>query len=65
MITELRDVMSKVEQLKDEDQRLIAKMLAEEIEWNSTLQNSKSKLNRLAEEAIEEQQSGKTEQADW
>lgn len=65
MITELRDVMSKVEQLKDEDQRLIAKMLAEEIEWNSTLQNSKSKLNRLAEEAIEEYQSGKTEQADW
>lgn len=65
MIAELRDVMSKVEQLKDEDQKLIAKMLEEEIKWDSTLQNSQSELNRMAEEALKEYQSGKTKQADW
>lgn len=31
MIAELKDVISKVEQLKEEDQKHIAKMLVEEI----------------------------------
>lgn len=65
MIAELKNVICKVEQLKDEDQRHIAKILEEDIKWDSTLQNSYSKLNKLAQEALKEYESGKTEQADW
>ncbi len=65
MIAELKDVMSKVEQLKDEDQRLIAKMLDAEIKWENTLQNSQNELSNLAQEALKEYESGKTKQADW
>ena len=65
MIGELQEVNSKVEQLKDEEQRQIAKMLVEEIKWDSTLQNSQKQLNKLAQEALNEHQSGKTLQTDW
>ena len=65
MIAELKDVISKVEQLKDEDQRHIAKMLEDEIKWDSTLQNSQKELSNLAQEAFAEYQSGKTKQAGW
>jgi len=60
MITELKEVIQKVEQLNDEDQRMIAKMLKEELEWDHTLHSTKDKLSQLAEEAIAEHQSGKT-----
>lgn len=33
MVAELKEVISKVEQLKDDEQRKIAKMLNEEIQW--------------------------------
>lgn len=65
MIAELKDVMSKIEQLKDEDQRCIAKMLEGEIKWESTLQNSYHALSKLAQEALTKYQSGKTKQGDW
>lgn len=60
MITELKEVIAKVEQLKDEDQRQIAKMLNEEIGWDTTLKNSKGHLSKLAQEALNEHKSGKT-----
>ncbi len=65
MITELKEVISKVEQLKDEEQRQIAKMLNDEINWEATLQNSQEKLNSLAQEAINEYKNHRTEQTDW
>lgn len=65
MILELKEVISKVEQLKEEEQRHIAKLLVEEMEWNNTLQTSQSELSLLAEEALKEHKEGKTKQANW
>ncbi len=65
MIAELREVISTIEKLKDEEQREIAKMLSDEINWDTTLQNSQDKLNNLAQEALNEYKSGKTKQTDW
>ena len=65
MVTELKEVISTIEKLKDDEQREIAKMLSDEINWDTTLQNSQEKLNNLAQEALNEYMSGKTQQTDW
>jgi len=49
MIAELKEVMSKVEKLDNEEQK----------------QNSESQLSNLAQEALSEYKAGKTKQADW
>ncbi|MEO7802722.1 MAG: hypothetical protein ABIR81_12010 [Ginsengibacter sp.] len=65
MVTELKEVISTIEKLKDEEQREIAKMLSDEIKWDTTLQNSQHKLDSLAQEALHEYKAGKTNQTDW
>ena len=65
MIAELKEVLSTIEQLKDEDQKQIAKLLKDELSWNTTLQNSQEKLGDLAKEALNEYKTGKTQQTDW
>lgn len=60
MITELKEVISKVEKLDNEEQKQIAKLLADEIKWESSLQNTPIQLNNLANEAIAEYKAGKT-----
>ena len=65
MISELKEVISKVEQLNNEEQKQIAKLLEDEIKWESTLQGSQSQLHNLANEAIAEYKAGKTKQGDW
>jgi aspartate/glutamate racemase len=64
MIAELKEVISKVEQLDNEGQRQISKLIDDELKWDSTLQNSESQLIKLAEEALNEHNAGKTKQAD-
>ncbi len=65
MVAELKEVISSIEKLKDDEQRQIAKMLRDEISWNITLQNSQEKLANLAAEALTEYKAGKTQQTDW
>ncbi|MGI8581009.1 MAG: hypothetical protein ACR2KX_02375 [Chitinophagaceae bacterium] len=65
MVTELKEVISSIEKLKDEEQREIAKMLTDEMNWDTTLQNSQEKLDNLAQEALNEYKSGKTQQTGW
>ena len=65
MVAELKEVISTIEKLKDEEQREIAKMLNDEMNWDTTLQNSQEKLNNLAQEALNEYKSGKTQQTGW
>jgi len=65
MVRELKEVISTIEKLKDDEQRQIAKMLSDEISWEVTLQNSQEKLSNLAEEALNEYKAGKTQQTDW
>lgn len=65
MVTELKEVISAIEKLKDEEQRQIAKMLSDEISWDTAFENSQEKLNNLAQEAINEYKAGKTKQTEW
>ena len=65
MVRELKEVISTIEKLKDDEQRQIAKMLTDEISWDATLQNSQEKLGNLAGEALNEYKTGKTQQTDW
>ena len=65
MIAELKEVLKKVEQLNNNEQKSIAKLINEELEWDNTLNKTQDKLSMLAKEAIEEYKSGKTKQQDW
>lgn len=65
MIAELKNVIAKVEQLNNKEQKQIAKMLEAEIKWDDTLQNSKAQLTKLAKEALIEHKNGQTQQNDW
>jgi len=59
MIAELKEVISKVEQLDNEEQKQIAKLLEDEIKWEITLQNTQSDLSNLAQETLSEYKAGK------
>ncbi len=65
MVTELKEIISTIEKLKDEEQRQIAKLLSDEINWDVTLQNSQEQLSYLANEALTEYKENKTKQTDW
>ncbi len=65
MITELKEVIQKVEQLNDEDQRMIARMLDAELQWDNSLKNTQDKLATLGKEALQEHQLKNTKQDDW
>lgn len=65
MITELKEVIHKVEQLDAKEQLEIANMLNEELKWDNTLSNTQDELSILAKEALHEYKSGKTKQQDW
>jgi hypothetical protein len=65
MITELKEVIQKVEQLDEQRKRIIAKMLEDELKWDNTLRNTQGKLAQLAKEALKEYQSDKTKLEDW
>lgn len=65
MVAELKEVISKVEQLQDEEQKQIAKLLEDEIQWATTFQNTQDQLSNLAQEALAEYKAGKTKNQDW
>lgn len=65
MVTELKKVIQKAEQLNSEEQKSIAKMIDDELQWENTLNDTQDKLASLAEEAIKEYQAGKTKKEDW
>lgn len=65
MVTELKQVIQKIEQLNNDEQISLAKMIGEELEWENTLANTQDKLSLLAKEAIEEYKSGKTKTGNW
>jgi len=65
MVAELKEVISKVEQLKDEEQKQIAKLLEDEIRWDSTFNKTQSQLSNLADEALAEYKAGETKNEDW
>jgi signal transduction histidine kinase len=54
MVAELKEVISKVEKLDEEEQKRIAKLLEDEINWDMTLQNSQEQLSKLGQEELNE-----------
>ena len=65
MVTELKKVITKVEKLSSEEQKQIAKLLDDEINWEVCFENNKEQLKILAQEGIEEHKRGKTQKKDW
>ncbi len=65
MLQELKEAILKVEQLKEEEQRQIAKLLQEEMSWEASFEITQPQLSKLADEALEDYKAGKTIQTDW
>ena len=65
MVAELKEVISKVEQLDEEEQKQLAKLLEGEIKWDTTFQKTQDQLSNLAQEALAEYKAGKTQNEDW
>jgi hypothetical protein len=64
MINELKKAIEKVERLSEADQKLIAGLILDEVNWNYTFAQSEPKLINLAEEALQEYKKGKTKPLD-
>ena len=65
MVAELKEVILKVEQLEDEEQKQIAKLIEDEIQWDTTFQKTQDQLSNLAHEALAEYKIGKAKNQDW
>jgi hypothetical protein len=60
MISELKKAVEKAEKLSEKEQKVIAQLIVDEINWNKSLTDSSSTLDNLSSEALEEYKKGKT-----
>lgn len=60
MIDELKRALDKAEQLPESQQRALAELILNEIEWDSSFLSSSQKLSLLAQEALTEYKDNKT-----
>lgn len=60
MVNELKIAIECAEKLSVEDQKLIAELIMDEINWDQTIKGSEPKLSTLAAEALHEYKNGKT-----
>lgn len=65
MVKELENALKQLNQLNEKEQREIAALIQDELLWDLTLSNSQNKLSQMAEEALLEYKSGKTQEGDW
>ena len=56
----LKEVISKISKMPEDDQNSIAQLLLEELSWENAFAQSQEQLQNLAQEAIREWESGKT-----
>ena len=54
MVNELKIAIKRAEKLSVEDQKLIAELIMDEINWDQTIKGSEPKLSTLAAEALQE-----------
>jgi hypothetical protein len=64
MVAELKEVISKVEKLDEEEQKRIAKLLEDEINYDTTPQNSQEQSNKSAQQGPNENKINKGEKYD-
>ena len=60
MISELKKAIEKAEKLSKKEQKVIAQLIVDEINWDKSLLDSSNTLDDLATEALEEDNKGKT-----
>ncbi len=65
MVEELKKIIDKAEKLSDTQQRNLARLIEEEINWDETLTLTQNELAHLAKEALQEHRTGKTKETDW
>ena len=65
MTDELKKAVQRAEKLSDEQQKLIAEFILDEIEWDIAFQSSSEKLSTLAKEALCQYKTGKTKPMDF
>ncbi len=65
MVVELQKALNQIERLPANRQKVLGKLLLEELKWEVSFSSSQQKLETLAEEAVEEYKKGKTKNADW
>ena len=60
MISELKKAVEKAEKLSEKEQKVIAQLIVDEINWDKSLTDSSSTLDNLSSEALVEYKKGKT-----
>ncbi|WPP48589.1 hypothetical protein [Catalinimonas niigatensis] len=65
MVEELKNIMNRAEKLPNDQQKALAKLIEEELQWENTLASSQDSLSKLAKEALEDYKMGKTSSEDW
>lgn len=65
MTDELKNAVQRAEKLPDEQQKIVAELILNEIEWDMAFQASSEKLSTLAKEALGEYKTGKTKPMDF
>ena len=65
MVEELKKIIDKAEKLSDTQQRNLARLIEEEINWDETLTLTQNELAHLAKEVLQEHRAGKTKETDW
>ncbi len=65
MVDELKSAMSKTREVPEKQQKLIAELILNEIEWDHAFQSSPEKLSMLAQEALTDYKAGKTKPMDF
>lgn len=65
MVDELKKAMSKAGKLPEKQQKLIAELILDEIEWDRAFQSSSENLSMLAKEALTDYKTGKTKKMDF
>ena len=64
MISELKNAIEKAGRLSEQDQKMVAKIILDEISWEEKFAASQSKLSFLAKEALDEYKKGDTRPLD-
>lgn len=65
MIKELKEAIDKAGKLSEKQQKVLAELILNEIEWDRSFQVSAQKLSTLANEALADYKSGKTKPLDF
>ncbi len=65
MVDELKKALDKANQLPDNQQKALAELILNEIEWERSFQSSSEKLSSIAKEALLEYKDNKTKPLDF